>query len=116
MASLLFLVAVPCVILLLRWFWPLPVFSVMLTVSLIIGGLLAVFLAGLLIIELRQDKRIARYYEEHQNRVQSLSDGRYECQHCGSTSLKQGDKRCPTCGVRFENDSSIHKTTTSQQQ
>lgn len=110
------MVVVPCLMLLLRWFWPLPVFSVMLTVSLIIGGLLAVFLAGLLIIELRQDKRIARYYEKHQNRALPLSDGRYECQHCGSTRLKQGDKVCPTCGVRFENDSSIRKTTTSQQQ
>ncbi|WP_143008041.1 hypothetical protein [Acetanaerobacterium elongatum] len=103
-------------ILLLRWFWPLPVFWVLLTVSLMIGGLLAVFLAVLLMTELRQDKRIARYYEKHQNRALPLSDGRYECQHCGSTRLKQGDKVCPTCGVRFENDSSIYNTAARQEE
>lgn len=107
---LLFLVAIPCLMLLLRCLWPLQVFSAMLAGSLILGGLLAVFLAGLLFVELRQDKRRVRYFEEHQNCALPLSDGRYECQHCGSTTVRQGDKVCPTCGIGFENDSSVNST------
>ncbi len=98
----IFLVAVPlCAFVLLR-ITHLATFRVILNLSLAAGGLIAVFLAALLAVELAQDRRIARYHASHRNRALPLSDGRYECQHCGSTAVRRGDKACAVCGIRFE--------------
>lgn len=98
----IFLVAVPLCMLVLLQITRFAAFRVIMNLSLAVGGLISVFLAVLLAVELTQDRRIARYHANHQNRALPLSGGRYECQHCGSTTVKRGEKTCPVCGIQFE--------------
>ena len=65
------------------------------------GAAILLFLAGLLAVELRQDKRLNRFYLKTRNRKTEISAGSYECQSCGSRNVRKEDKACPVCGIVF---------------
>jgi hypothetical protein len=70
-------------------------------ISAIIGIVIFLFLILLLIVELRQDKKINNFYEQRKNTKIQISDTDYECQNCGSQRVKEKDKFCPACGIKY---------------
>jgi uncharacterized paraquat-inducible protein A len=76
--------------------------SLPIELSAVIGVLILIFLAALLIIELKQDKRINGFYAANKNTKVKLSNGYYECQNCGSQKLKEDNIVCPVCGTKLK--------------
>jgi uncharacterized paraquat-inducible protein A len=66
-----------------------------------IGVSILLFLAILLAIELKQDKRINATYSKNKNTKIELPNGYYECQNCGNQKLRKDEKICPVCGISF---------------
>lgn len=78
----------------------------------VLFGALFLFLAGaailigfavLLLIELRQDKKIDTYYSKHKNIRIRLANGKFECGACGSRNVSEDTAICNMCGCKFEN-------------
>lgn len=76
--------------------------SLLIKISMALGSGILLFLILLLMVELRQDKRINRYYEHHRNRKLQIANTVYECQACGNRKLSAGDTCCAVCGSRFQ--------------
>lgn len=62
----------------------------------------AVFLVHLS-IELWQDKKINKYYQQHRNIKIIHNNGKYECGNCGNINIKCTDTECMICGIHFQN-------------
>lgn len=103
-AAGIFLAAVPLALLALNAVLPFSGYKTWVYLSLAVGGLIAVFLAVLLAIELRQDKKMNAYYQKHSHGKAYLGNGTYECQACGSRDVTARDGRCRVCGIRFDED------------
>ena len=71
-------------------------------VSVKIGLVLLFGFCILLVIELKQDSKINRYYLEHKNTKSLLKNGNYECQTCGNCKVRAKDTFCSLCGTQFE--------------
>jgi len=76
-------------------------FKVLMYISLITGFLVLIFLIVLLGIEFHQDKKIDLQYNILKKTKISLGNGFYECQLCGNRQVKETDKNCGICGVKF---------------
>lgn len=85
----------------------LPASPVISKVSMTIGILLLAAFAGLLAIELKQDKRLARHYAENRNIKILLSSGNYECQACGNCLVEPDDRFCSICKINFKNSREV---------
>lgn len=103
-AAGIFLVAVPLTLLILNAILPFPGFKTWVYVSLAVGALVALSLIILLVIELKQDKKINAYYLGHRNMKMYLGNGAYECQSCGSRDVTAQDTACRVCGIRLINN------------
>ena len=68
----------------------------------VIGGLILAVFACLLLIELRQDKKLNQFYREHRNMKIPLKDGKYECGACGNRNVGVNRTYCDVCGCWFE--------------
>jgi rubrerythrin len=62
---------------------------------------IVLFLFILLRIELQQDRKMLEYYQAHSQTCLPLDNGLYECQTCGCTQVKPGQKSCTICGTAF---------------
>lgn len=101
-AIVLFLVILPVLFYLISLLISADWLSLMIKISMALGSGILLFLALLLMVELRQDKRINRYYVNHRNRKLQTPNAVYECQACGNRKLSAGDTCCPVCGSRFQ--------------
>jgi len=99
--AFLFLVAVPIFCYLLSLIFQAALFITLIRISLGIGLLISIFFAGLLAIELRQDKKINRQYPKIKKQKLVLENGKYECQSCGNRQVSGDDKSCCICGTTF---------------
>ena len=99
--ALLFLVAAPLFCYLLSLIFQAALFITLIHMSLGIGLLISIFFAGLLAIELRQDKKINRQYPNIKKKKLILANGKYECQSCGNRQVSSDDKSCSICGTIF---------------
>lgn len=66
------------------------------------GAAILICFAVLLLIELRQDKKIDTYYSKHKNIKIRLADGKFECGACGSRTVSEDTAICNMCGCKFE--------------
>jgi uncharacterized paraquat-inducible protein A len=64
------------------------------TVGIALLALFALFLA----VEFIQDSLLNAYYARTRSQKLKLTNGWYECQHCGSRKVHEDDKQCPVCG------------------
>ena len=99
--ALLFLAAVPAICYLLSLIFPASLFIRLIYVSLWIGVFISLFFAGLLAIELRQDKKVNLEYANVKKQKLTLGNGKFECQSCGNRQVSDEDKRCCICGTTF---------------
>lgn len=76
-------------------------FSLLIKISIIIGVLILLFFSVLLAIEMKQDKRINKFYRETRNSKIELPDKTFECQNCGNRQVGMEDTYCKVCGIRF---------------
>jgi hypothetical protein len=72
-------------------------------ISGIAGGLLGLAFAVFLAVELRQDRKLNRFYNGIKNEKLSVGGEKYECPNCGNRNIGSMDKSCSMCGIRFEN-------------
>jgi high-affinity Fe2+/Pb2+ permease len=70
-------------------------------ISLIAGILILLLFSIWLKIELYQDKKMNRYFENNKGKKLSIGDGIFECQACGNRQIKPSDNRCNVCGIKF---------------
>lgn len=98
-----FLVIIPAASHLISTFTNKAAFLLLSRISFVLGSLILIFLFGLLTIELRQDKRVNKYFESNKIIKLALQNGLYECQSCGSRQVKLEHKNCYDCGVYFKN-------------
>lgn len=70
--------------------------------SFLIGAVILICFTVHLLIELRQDKKIDKYYSKHRNVKIKINDGKYECGACGSRNIGLSDAFCNTCGCKYE--------------
>lgn len=103
-AALLLLIPVPCVCLLLTRLTSSKLPLMAAGISLGAGAAVLLFLAVLLMVGLRQDRKIARYYDAHRNLRLPLENGLYECAACGCRRIRREDRSCIVCGVRFSEE------------
>lgn len=83
-----------------RWF-DCHYISFVANVLLVVGSSILICFFLLLIIELRQDKKIDQYYSQHQNVKIELPDGTWECGVCGSRMIGKDSTSCNTCGCNL---------------
>lgn len=67
-----------------------------------VGALIILLFLIHLYVELKQDKKINKYYSEHKNIKIKLADGTCECSACGSRGIRADSVSCNVCGCRFE--------------
>jgi uncharacterized paraquat-inducible protein A len=66
-------------------------------------GILILFLFSIwLLIEFHQDKYWNHYYLNRKNEKLKLKNSVYECQSCGNRNVKEADKNCSVCGLKFK--------------
>ena len=68
-----------------------------------VGALIIIGFLIHLCVELKQDRKINRYYSEHMNIKIKLVDGAYECGACGSRIIREESSFCNACGCKFDN-------------
>ncbi len=78
--------------------------SFVIQAPLILGTVILLGFGLLLAVEFRQDKMINANYHKIRRTKVAIGNGRCECQSCGYPHVLQGDKTCPVCGIRFDND------------
>lgn len=83
-----------------RWLG-LPFLVLIARVVLGAGLVLCALFALLLFVELRQDAAINRRYQREKYQKLPLGGGRWECQHCGSREVGEGDAHCSVCEIQF---------------
>lgn len=101
--AVIFTLILPSIIKLIMLFYKNAILIIFEKVSLGLGIIVVFFLCGLLAIEFHQDKIQDLYYETQKNVKLSLENGLYECQSCGSRTIKSEDKNCSACGILFNN-------------
>lgn len=69
--------------------------------SIAIGTIVEVVFFIVLMIELKQDRRIDKYYQNHKNVKLKINDNSYECSCCGNRKIKISDMECNICGIKF---------------
>ena len=79
------------------------VFTMLAIILAVVGMLIILLFLIYLCVELKQDKKINKYYSEHKNIKIKLADGTYECGACGSRGIWADSVACNACGCRFEN-------------
>lgn len=99
-----FLLPLPLSLHLVAGLVALPVLDCIAVVSIGIGLVFLLLFIVYLMVELHQDKRPDRYYQQHRSRKVLLGNGGYECQTCGNKNLSKRDGYCSLCGTRFQND------------
>ena len=100
--SACFALLIPGTIKLVLLVYKSQIFVVFAKLSFWLGIAIALFLCVLLAVEFRQDKNCDLYYEDQKNTKLSLGKGMYECQACGSRTVKSTDKNCNICGLLFK--------------
>ena len=68
----------------------------------VLGAVILLGFALILRTELKQDKKIERYYGNHKNVKIKLSEGRYECGACGNRAVSKEQTHCGVCNCKFE--------------
>ena len=71
-------------------------------ISLAVGVVIVGLFTLLLTVEFIQDCVLDTYYSRNKKIKVSLSDGQYECPHCGARNIRALDKHCPICGKDFQ--------------
>ena len=98
----LFLAGIPACLAILRWALPGADIGAWILASRIVGGGILLSLAILLLIEFRQDRRLAKAHEKTRRSRAPLRGGGCECQACGNRRVTERDAACALCGTRFE--------------
>ena len=101
--GLIFMLLIPGLLLLFYKILVYEFLNIIAKVSFVIGLLVLLSFSCLLMIELRQDKKIDQYYSKHRNVKVPIVDGNYECGACGNRRIKINSSSCDVCGVSFEN-------------
>ncbi|PHV70695.1 hypothetical protein CS063_09195 [Sporanaerobium hydrogeniformans] len=70
--------------------------------SLVVGSIITVISLILLIIELRQDRQLDKYFTNHCNTKLLLANSLCECQKYGNKLVRAEDTCCKICGIHFE--------------
>jgi len=104
--ALLFLTAIPFCSYILRFVFHTVMFTVFMYTSLVLGFLILLFFMGLLSVEFYQDKKINRQYTNIKKTKTKtyIGNGSFECQSCGNRQVKDIDKNCNICGIKFKSE------------
>lgn len=94
--------AVPAIIYLILQIYRVEFLVLILWISLSMGILILLLFAIWLLIELLQDKYLNQYYLKRRNEKLKSRHGNYECQACGNRNVKEADKNCSVCGLKFK--------------
>lgn len=103
MCSMLFLIGIPALMYIVSFIFNmgnklfLPA-----KISAAAGGIILAGLIIVIVVELKQDKRLNIYYVSNRNRKIKISEGFYECQNCGSRTVRENDNTCGVCGIKFK--------------
>jgi len=100
--AVLFLTVIPFCFYILKFIFRSIVFSVFMYIFLAVGFLILLFFIGLFSIELHQDKKINRQYIHIKKTKIDIGNELYECQSCGNRQVKDIDKYCNICGIKFK--------------
>lgn len=71
-------------------------------ISFTMGVVVLLGFSVLLVIELRQDKRLNKHYQSKMNERRALPNNLFECAACGNRQIRPQDTGCPVCGTRFK--------------
>lgn len=96
------MIVIPLILYLLKLYVRGDLIIVLIKTSIVIGILVLLFFSLMLIIELRQDKKINIQYNELKYQKIQVEEDLYECQHCGNQKVKEADLYCNICGIRFK--------------
>lgn len=102
--GLIIMLLIPSILLWLYTFWRCKCIVILAGVLFVIGMGILIGFAVLLFIELRQDKRIDKYYSEHKNVKIKLDNGKYECGVCGNRAIRADSLYCNMCGCKYESN------------
>jgi hypothetical protein len=102
--GLIFLVAIPSIFFVINQFLQNKIFTYVSYISIIVGVTIEILFFVHLIIELRQDKKIYKYCQNHKKVKIILNDGKYECGYCSNRNVRESDTECNICGIKFETD------------
>lgn len=102
--GLILLVPIPLIFKMLVIISKLKLFELYEWISFMIGILILLLFTIWLFIEFLQDNYWNQYYANHKNERLKLSNGGYECQSCGNRNIKENDKNCNVCGMKFRNN------------
>ena len=86
--GLIFMLLIPGLLLLFYKILVYEFLNIIVKVSFVIGLLILISFACLLIVELRQDKKLDQYYCKHRNIKIPIKAGKYECEHVGIGRLR----------------------------
>lgn len=102
--GLVIMLIVPGILAYLNTFFDSKVLHAAIIVLRALGVLLLLGFIVLLVIELRQDKKIDRYYSRHKEVKLELGNGRYECGVCGNREVLRESVYCNICGCEFRKE------------
>ncbi|HOA80792.1 MAG TPA: hypothetical protein PKK61_06995 [Defluviitaleaceae bacterium] len=69
--------------------------------TMILGVLITLFFALLMKLSYNHEKYLKKYFMRRRRcRIETV-DGFYQCLYCGNEEVKQDDKMCSVCGIRF---------------
>lgn len=98
----IFLVFLPFLFYCLRFIGLEVIGEMLMKISLGIGVVISAVAWTLLMIELKQDKRLDQYYSSHAHCKNKPGENKYECQNCGNREVEKKDTYCKVCGILFE--------------
>ena len=78
-------------------------------ISFVLSGLILGLFFCLLMLELKQDKKIDKYFTEHKNVKIEIGDNTYECGACGCRSIRRDSTFCVGCGCEYISTSNLLK-------
>ncbi len=70
----------------------------LIVLSLFAGLTITAISLVLLLVEAIQDRRMDHHYRAQRETRLKLSNGRFECQYCGSQQIRESDRYCRICG------------------
>lgn len=100
--GLLIMLIIPGILHVLNTFFECYFVSVIVKLLFMTGAGILICLAGLLMIEFWQDKRIDKYYSRYKNVKIELPNGKWECGACGSRTISTDGTFCNVCGCKYE--------------
>ena len=101
--GLIFMLLISGLLLLLYRILVYEFLNIIAKVSFVIGLLILLFFSCLLMVELRQDKKLDQYYSKHRNIKIPIETGKYECGTWGNREVGKNNTCCDICGCRFGN-------------